>query len=232
MKTFNVRQLKNNPSETLHEARKHPVVVMKRDHPEALLVHFDDEALLTEPGVRRAFAAALYREESLSLGQAAGLAGLSVAEFSSTSQGSVSPSYGERPPACVKMHRQSKSGEKTRRCRRQPPDRTGSGGRIRTTTPALADTDRFPELDGGEASVLALSLNHGRGCLVLMDEPAGRRQARAHGLLVTGLAGVPVAARKAGIVKRIRPFFERLAESDFSISDEIIDAVLKEAGEA
>lgn len=81
MKTFNVRQLKNNPSEALREARKHPVVVMKRDHPEALLVHFDDEALLTEPGVRRAFATALYREESLSLGQAARLAGLSVAEF-------------------------------------------------------------------------------------------------------------------------------------------------------
>jgi predicted HTH domain antitoxin len=81
LKAVNIRQLKNNPSEALREARKHPVVVMKRDQPEALLVHLDDEALLTEPGVRRALATALYRDESLSLGQAARLSGLPVAEF-------------------------------------------------------------------------------------------------------------------------------------------------------
>jgi antitoxin (DNA-binding transcriptional repressor) of toxin-antitoxin stability system len=81
MKAVNIRQLKNNPSEALREARKHPVVVLNRDQPEALLVHLDDEALLGEPGVRRALATALYRDESLSLGQAARLAGLSAAEF-------------------------------------------------------------------------------------------------------------------------------------------------------
>jgi predicted HTH domain antitoxin len=81
MKAVNVRQLKNNPSEALREARKHPVVVLRRDQPEALLVHLDDEELLTEPGVRGALATALYRDESLSLGHAARLAGLAVAEF-------------------------------------------------------------------------------------------------------------------------------------------------------
>lgn len=81
MKAVNVRQLKNNPSEALREARKHPVVVMNRDQPEALLVHLDDEALLSQPGVRRALATALYRDESLSLGQAARCAALPIAEF-------------------------------------------------------------------------------------------------------------------------------------------------------
>ena len=81
MKAVNVRQLKNNPSEALREARNHPVVVLKHDRPEALLVHLDDESLLSQPGVRRALATALYREESLSLGQAARLADLPVAEF-------------------------------------------------------------------------------------------------------------------------------------------------------
>ncbi len=81
MKAVNVRQLKNNPSEALREARKSPVVVLSRDQPEALLVHLDDDALLAEPGVRRALATALYREESLSLGQAARFAGVSIAEF-------------------------------------------------------------------------------------------------------------------------------------------------------
>jgi len=81
MKAVNIRQLKNNPSAALRMARQNPVVVMNRDQPEALLVHLDDQALLAEPGVRRALATALYREESLSLGRAAQIAGLSIAEF-------------------------------------------------------------------------------------------------------------------------------------------------------
>jgi antitoxin (DNA-binding transcriptional repressor) of toxin-antitoxin stability system len=81
MKAVSVRQLKNNPSEALRDARKHPVLVMNRDRPEALLVHLDDDALLSEPGVRRALATALYREQNLSLGQAARLAQLPLAEF-------------------------------------------------------------------------------------------------------------------------------------------------------
>ena len=81
MKVVNVRELKNNPSEALREARKNPVLVMNRDQPEALLMHLDDEGLLSEPGVRRALATALYREESLSLGQAARFAALPIAQF-------------------------------------------------------------------------------------------------------------------------------------------------------
>ena len=41
MKSVNVRQLKNNPSEALRSAREHPVIVMNRNQPEALLVHLD-----------------------------------------------------------------------------------------------------------------------------------------------------------------------------------------------
>lgn len=81
MKAYNIRQLKNNPSEALREARRHPVVVMNRDQPEALIFHLDDESLLGEPGVRRALATALYKDESLSLGKAARLADMAVAEF-------------------------------------------------------------------------------------------------------------------------------------------------------
>jgi predicted HTH domain antitoxin len=81
MKAVNIRQLKNNPSEALRAARESPVVVMNRDEPEALIVHLDDESILSEPGLRRALATALYRDGSASLGQAAGLAALPIAEF-------------------------------------------------------------------------------------------------------------------------------------------------------
>ena len=81
MKAVNVRQLKSNPSKALRMARDEPVVVMNRDQPEALLVHLDDESLLSEPGVRVALATALYRSESLSLGRAARVAGVALADF-------------------------------------------------------------------------------------------------------------------------------------------------------
>ena len=83
MKSVNVRQLKNNPSEALRLARKQPLLVMNSDRPEAVLFHLDDDKLLEEPGIRvaLALALALYKEESLSLGRSAKLANMAVAEF-------------------------------------------------------------------------------------------------------------------------------------------------------
>ena len=60
MKAVSVRELKNNPSAALRAAREHPVMVLNRHQPEALLVHLDDEGLLTDSGVRKALATALY----------------------------------------------------------------------------------------------------------------------------------------------------------------------------
>jgi hypothetical protein len=81
VKAYSVRQLKSNPSEALREARKHPVVVLNRDEPEALIVHLDDEALLSDAGVREALATALYRDGSISLGKGARVARMPVADF-------------------------------------------------------------------------------------------------------------------------------------------------------
>ena len=62
MKSVNIRELKNNPSDALRLAREGVVVVMNRDTPNAVLVHLDDEQLLSMPGVRLALATALFRE--------------------------------------------------------------------------------------------------------------------------------------------------------------------------
>lgn len=52
-----------------------------RDQPEAVLVHLSDDSLLGEPGVRLAIATDLYRSGSISLGRAAKVAGMALAEF-------------------------------------------------------------------------------------------------------------------------------------------------------
>jgi predicted HTH domain antitoxin len=81
MKTVNVRQLKNNPSDALRMARKAPVVVMNRHKPEAVLFHLDKDGLLAEPGAKLALATALYKSESVSIGTAAKVAGMPLESF-------------------------------------------------------------------------------------------------------------------------------------------------------
>jgi predicted HTH domain antitoxin len=81
VKSVNVRELKNNPSEALRQAREGLVVVMNRDKADALLVHLDDDKLLGMPGVRLALATALYRDGDLPVGRAARLAGVATVEF-------------------------------------------------------------------------------------------------------------------------------------------------------
>lgn len=80
MKAVSVHDLKSDPSAALREAREAPVLVMKQRRPEALLLHVDD-SLLAEPSVRLALATALYKDECASLGRAAALSGLALADF-------------------------------------------------------------------------------------------------------------------------------------------------------
>jgi antitoxin (DNA-binding transcriptional repressor) of toxin-antitoxin stability system len=72
MQTVNIRQLKTNPSTALRSAKEDDmVVVMKRDHPEALLVDLEKLALPDLGAVRVALAVSLFRSEAISAGFAA-----------------------------------------------------------------------------------------------------------------------------------------------------------------
>lgn len=81
MHSVQVHELKNNPSEALRRARKAPVIVMKGDKPEAVIFHLDKNSLLAQPGMKAALATALFKDGSLSLGRAAKLAEMTLAEF-------------------------------------------------------------------------------------------------------------------------------------------------------
>lgn len=80
MHAVQVRELKNNPSQALRNAESDTVVVMNRERPAALLLHFD-EAMLNKPGVSQALATALFRDGSLSLARAAKLAEMRLVDF-------------------------------------------------------------------------------------------------------------------------------------------------------
>lgn len=81
MHTANVRELKKNPSRALRLAKEGPVLILKGNEPDAVLVHLAKSLKDTESGVRPALAASLYRDGCVSLGKAAKISGLSLGEF-------------------------------------------------------------------------------------------------------------------------------------------------------
>jgi predicted nucleic acid-binding protein len=96
--------------------------------------------------------------------------------------------------------------------------------------PAPPETWAFPALDSGEASTLALAREHADS-LVLMDDALGREQAAALGLDSLGITGVLLAAKRAGVVKAVRPLMERLARRGFVLPDAEVQTALAHAAE-
>ena len=86
------------------------------------------------------------------------------------------------------------------------------------------------ELDRGEAEtiVLARELN---ADWVLMDEKKGRRKLAQLGQPKIGTLGILLKAKQIGLLSSIRPEVEKLRLQGFSISQHIIDAVIKQAEE-
>ena len=75
---MNIRELKNNPTAALREAREDMVVVMNRDVPQALLVDLHYLDIPDIAGVRMALAVVLFKQGNVSLGYAARIADKSL----------------------------------------------------------------------------------------------------------------------------------------------------------
>ena len=81
MHAVSVSGLKHNPADALRQARNSPVVVLNRDHPDAVLIGLEQGGVLQAPGVRAALATALFRDGELWLARAARVAEMDVASF-------------------------------------------------------------------------------------------------------------------------------------------------------
>lgn len=87
------------------------------------------------------------------------------------------------------------------------------------------------KLDRGEAEAISLAVETSAD-LILIDESEGRREALELGILVTGLLGVLIRAKKQGLIPAIRPEIDRLVvTADFWLGQHIIDEALILAGE-
>ncbi len=86
------------------------------------------------------------------------------------------------------------------------------------------------ELDLGEAETIVLARELGADW-VLMDERKGRRKLDQLGLKKVGTVGLLLRAKQAGFIAAVRSELERLQQQGFSLSQTVIDAVLRQADE-
>ncbi len=94
----------------------------------------------------------------------------------------------------------------------------------------LAVEALLDEMDSGEAETIVLAREIDADW-VLMDEKKGRRKLTELGLKKIGTLGILLRAKRAGLVAAIRPDIEQLRERGFSISQDVVDAVLRQANE-
>lgn len=86
------------------------------------------------------------------------------------------------------------------------------------------------QVDIGEASAIALALEIS-GSIIILDDWKARKLAERLGLSVTGTIGVIVKAKKKGIISTIKPYLNKIKETNFRISEELEQIALKEANE-
>lgn len=85
-------------------------------------------------------------------------------------------------------------------------------------------------LDKGEAAVIQLALDKAIAT-VCIDEPAGRRAARLHGLALTGSVGILLRALREGYTFSMRSAIERMRAHGIRLSTRVIDFALTQAAE-
>ena len=85
-------------------------------------------------------------------------------------------------------------------------------------------------LDAGEAQALVLARE--LQCGVLMDEKRGRLVARRHGIPVVGVLGLLLQAKREGYLGELKSMLLQLQDSDYRLSEELVERVLELAGEA
>lgn len=96
---------------------------------------------------------------------------------------------------------------------------------IKNPTDLAKFRDLLQTLDSGEASSIALALEH-PGCKIVIDERKGRRIALSLGLDLTGTLGVLTDAAKSGLITIDVHLVKRLEEVGFYVSDQLKEEFL------
>jgi predicted nucleic acid-binding protein len=86
-------------------------------------------------------------------------------------------------------------------------------------------------VDAGEAEAIALAQTT-EDCTVLLDDLRARKVAQRLDIKQIGTVGLLLRAKKRGLLESIKPHLDALMGTGIYIRKELVEAVLKEAGEA
>jgi predicted nucleic acid-binding protein len=85
-------------------------------------------------------------------------------------------------------------------------------------------------VDPGEASAIALAMETSNAILII-DDLKGRKLASKMALSFTGTLGLLVKAKEYGVISSVKPYIEKIQNTDFRISSSLVDLVLEKTGE-
>ena len=100
---------------------------------------------------------------------------------------------------------------------------------------ACRDWVNLYQIDMGEASALVLAsqvIAQGDDVLVIMDETRGRQAAQHAAIPITGTAGLLLLPKRFGLLRTVNPLLIALQTQSYYLSDRLLEAVLRQAGEA
>jgi len=85
-------------------------------------------------------------------------------------------------------------------------------------------------VDEGEASAIALATEISCDYIIL-DDLAARKLAATLNLPVKGTVGVLLSAKQSGIIPSFRPYLDLIQQTNFRLSQPLVEQFLKEADE-
>ena len=85
-------------------------------------------------------------------------------------------------------------------------------------------------VDNGEASAIALA-HEIKNKYLITDDLEARKLAIRFGFSIIGTLGVLLRAKQEGYIPLIKPFVEKIKQTNFRVSDELYQTVLHKAGE-
>lgn len=86
------------------------------------------------------------------------------------------------------------------------------------------------DLDAGEASAIALSLETDQSILIV-DDLKGRKVAERLQLKYSGTLGLLLRAKQTGVLTVLRPVLAKMRETNFRFSESLLEYLLEQAGE-
>jgi predicted nucleic acid-binding protein len=85
-------------------------------------------------------------------------------------------------------------------------------------------------VDAGEAQAIALAQTT-PDCIILLDDARARKIAARLNIKQIGTIGLLLRAKRMRLIEKIKPHIEALIENGIYVRQELVDAVLHDAGE-